>query len=225
MLNLLASYRPMLAYIVAVLLVACATPGGRVPETTDFRQESASTFFFECDDQYSFVARVESNHAWLFLENVTVNLPRRPSASGVKYQSTEYLFWNKGDEALLETTGEKRMICKNNRAKAIWEAAKLDGADFRAIGNEPGWTLLLGADFLVLDVDYGLKHYEFRTPEPDVDVEAQLTRYQVSGNGQDLLLELGGQPCQDSMSGEFFPTRVRIHFNGRWLHGCGRPLH
>ena len=225
MLKLLASYRQLLVPLTAVLLVACTTPGDPVSETADSRQVSASTFFFECDDQSSFVARVESSHAWLFLENITVNLPRRPSASGVKYEGVEYLFWSKGDEALLETPGKKHLNCKNNRAKAIWEAAKLDGADFRAIGNEPGWTLLLSADLLVLDADYGTNHYEFKTPEPDVDVEARLTRYQVPGNGQDFLLELTGQPCYDTMSGEAFPTRVRIQLNGKWLHGCGRPLH
>lgn len=221
----LASCRYLLLPLTAVLLVACTTSGEPLSETTDSRQASASTFVFECDDQSSFVARVESNHAWLFLKNVTVNLPRRPSASGARYQGTEHLFWSKGDEALLETTDGKKLQCKNNRAKAIWEAAKLDGADFRAIGNEPGWTLLLDADLLVLDTDYGTNHYQFKTPEPDVDVEARLTRYQVSEKGQDFLLELRGQSCHDSMSGEAFPTRVRIHLNDRWLHGCGRPLH
>jgi uncharacterized membrane protein len=39
------------------------------------------------------------------------------------------------------------------------------------------------------------------------------------------VLELEGQRCNDSMSGETFPTRVSVTLNGRILQGCGRALH
>lgn len=208
-----------------MLLAACASLTGKTPKTTSSGNTASSTYFFECDDQYVFVARAEGAHVWLFLKDVTVNLPRRPSASGEKYQSTEYLFWNKGGEALLETAGGKRRQCKNNRAKAIWETAKLNGVDFRAVGNEPGWFLELGGDLLVLETDYGASRYEFQTPPADVNVEARLTRYQVTESGRKLVLELKGQLCKDTMSGETFPTRVSVTLNGRILRGCGRALH
>jgi len=217
--------RLLLLFAMVMLLVACASLSGRAPEITGSGHEVASTFFFECEDQSSFVARAEDGHVWLFLDDVTVNLPRRPSASGEKYQSTEYLFWSKGSGALLETTGGKRRQCANNPARAIWEAARLNGVDFRAVGNEPGWSLELGEDLLALETDYGASRYEFRTPQADVNVDAKLTRYQVTENGQKLLLELKGQRCTDTMSGETFPTRVSATLNGRVLRGCGRALH
>ncbi len=215
----------LFASLLMALLVACTVSDDLEPNTAEFRQTVVSTFYYECDDQSRFVARVEDGHAWLFLESISINLPRRPSASGVKYQGADYLFWIKGEEALLETMAGKSLQCENNRAKAIWEAARLDGADFRAIGNEPGWLLLINAELLILDVDYGTKHYEFKMPEPEVDVEARLTRYRASEDGRDLVLELEGRPCHDSMSDEAFPTRVRIYLGERWLQGCGRPLH
>jgi uncharacterized membrane protein len=215
----------LLTMAITILLVACASFSGKTPEVTGSGNKAVSTFFFECEDQSSFVARTEDGHVWLFLESVTVNLPRRPSASGAKYQSTEYLFWSKGDEARLETAGGKRLVCANNRARAVWETAKLNGVAFRAVGNEPGWSLELGGDLLVLETDYGASRYEFRTPQADVNVDERLTRYQVTEKGQKLLLELKGQQCQDTMSGETFPTRVSVTLNGRVLQGCGRALH
>jgi uncharacterized membrane protein len=205
------------------LLLSCTPFANRETEVAESDSSSAGTFYFECDDQFSFVARVEEGHVWLFMKDVTVNLPRRRSASGKKYQSTGYLFWIKGNGALLES--DRRRQCKNNHARAVWEAARLDGVDFRAVGNEPAWLLELAGDRVVLETDYGTSRYEFRAPQADVDVEARITRYQVAENGQALTLELKGQRCKDTMSGEIFPTRVSVTLNGRILKGCGRALH
>lgn len=46
---------------------------------------------------------------------------------------------------MLEVGKKRHVHCKNNRAEAIWEDAKLRGVDFRAVGNEPGWHLELTA--------------------------------------------------------------------------------
>lgn len=207
------------------LMASCASLLDHPLETQGSDNEVARTFYFECQDKSVFVARVEDAHAWLFLEGVTVNLPRRPSASGEKYQSTAYLFWSKGNDARLESTDGKSRQCKNNRGRAIWEAARLNGVDFRAVGNEPGWFMELDGDLLVLETDYGASRYEFSTPPADVDVNARLTRYKVTEDGRRLLLELKGARCVDTMSEEIFPTRVSVTLNGQVLQGCGRALH
>ena len=217
--------RSLLLYATAMVLAACASLSGKAPEITSTIDAASSTFFFECEDQYVFVARTREAHVWLFLDDVTVNLPRRLSASGEKYQSAEYLFWNKGGEALLKTADGKQRQCKNNRARAVWEAAKLNGVDFRAVGNEPGWFLELSGDLLVLETDYGASRYEFSTPPADVDAVARLTRYQVTENGRNLLLELKGSRCRDTMTGEDFPTSVSVTLDARVFQGCGRALH
>ena len=72
------------------------------------------------------------------------------------------MFWSKGDEAMLEVGKKRHVHCKNNRAEAIWEDAKLRGVDFRAVGNEPGWHLELTAGEKVVFVgDYGTTRQEF----------------------------------------------------------------
>ena len=184
------------------------------------------TFVYECQDGTQFTARVEGEKVWLFLPSGTVSLPHVEAASGAKYGDGKTLFWNKGEVAMLERDGHKRTECKNNRSKAIWEDAKLRGADFRAVGNEPGWNLELSRDYgIVFVTNYGTDKYNFPLPEPVSDKEAGTTLYSVSADGHELsiLLELG--PCIDSMSGEQFETKVIITFDGTELNGCGRPLH
>jgi uncharacterized membrane protein len=206
-------------------MASCASLFDHPSKMQGSGKETARTFHFECEGKYVFVARVEDAHAWLFLEDVTVNLPRRPSVSGEKYQSTDYIFWIKGNQARLESSDGKSRQCKNDRARAVWEAARLNGVDFRAVGNEPGWFMELDDDLLVLETDYGASRYEFSTPPADVDVNARLTRYQAAEDGWHLLLELKGTQCMDTMSGEMFPTRVSVTLNGRVFQGCGRALY
>ena len=99
-----------------------------------------ATFFFECDG-LEFTARHDPKGIYLFLPGRTLLLPETPSASGAKYSDGKAVFWSKGEEALLEVDGTTYKACKNNRKRAVWEDAKLNGVDFRAVGNEPGWYL------------------------------------------------------------------------------------
>ncbi|MBW2335916.1 MAG: MliC family protein [Deltaproteobacteria bacterium] len=102
------------------------------------RHPRTQTYVYECNDGYGFVARIEGENAWLFLPNGTISLPHVRSGSGARYSDGSITFWSKGEAALLETDGNSRRNCRNNRRKAIWEDAKLNGIDFRAVGNEPG---------------------------------------------------------------------------------------
>ena len=122
------------------------------PQSQTFPQ----TYVYECSDGTRFTARIEGEKIWLFLPNQTLSLPHVPSGSGAKYREGVIMFWSKGDEAMLEVGKKRHVHCKNNRAEAIWEDAKLRGVDFRAVGNEPGWHLELTAGEKVVFVgDYG----------------------------------------------------------------------
>jgi membrane-bound inhibitor of C-type lysozyme len=156
------------------LLLACVNPASHKDVTVEPLQQrdqsAAKTYVYECSDGYGFVARVEGEKAWLFLPRKTISLPHVPSGSGAKYSEDQITYWSKGDEALLEIGSEKHTKCKNNRAKAIWEDAKLSGVDFRAIGNEPGWNLeIIMRDRIVFVGNYGQNRYEFITTGPSVD--------------------------------------------------------
>jgi membrane-bound inhibitor of C-type lysozyme len=184
------------------------------------------TYVYECSDNYSFVARIEGEKAWLFLPKKTVPLPHVPSASGAKYRDGQITFWSKGDDAFIEDDQEIHRNCRNNRAKAIWEHAKLGGVDFRAVGNEPGWYLELkrGGNSLFV-TDYGQRRYEFATPAPMIDQQGRVATYRVQANEHELTIVLKGQRCRDTMSGEPFETTATVILDHREYQGCGRPLH
>ena len=186
----------------------------------------AATFVYECDDNSTFMARIEGETAWAFLPTGTVSLPQIPSGSGAKYSDGDIMFWSTGEEATLEVGEGARRNCRNNRAKAIWEDAKLRGVDFRAVGNEPGWNLEISAGGGIVYVgDYGQTEYRFRTPDPVEDRDARRTTYTVNDADHQIVIVLDGRRCQDTMSGDSFETTVTVVLDGREFTGCGQALH
>ena len=220
--------------VTAVVLAACSPdkntpePGKNVEPDSQANApgRAGQTFVYECGDGTQFTARVEGEKVWLFLPLATVSLPHVEAASGAKYTDGSTLFWSKGETALLERDGHERTECRNNRSKAIWEDAKLRGADFRAIGNEPGWNLELSRSYgIVFVTNYGSDRFTFALPEPVSDPKAGTTVYIVSADGHKLSILLATGPCMDTMSDEEYETKVKVTFDGTELNGCGRPLH
>jgi uncharacterized membrane protein len=203
-------------------LAACALrpPAAAV---TDVRPK---TFVFTCSDGYEFVARLVGEQAWIFTAEATVELRHVSAASGAKYTGEDVVFWSKGALASLDWGDGRHSDCRNDPQRAVWEHAKLDGVDFRAVGNEPGWYLEIREQSRILLVsDYGTSRYEFSLSSPVVDHDAGTTRYDAHAEGHDLVVVLRAAACRDSMSGEGFETEVLLTLDGRSLRGCGRPLH
>ncbi len=214
--------RTLITLLGGLLLAGCTgvemvgPPEGRAP----------ATYVFECDDGYQFPVRIEGDKAWLFLPGKTVSLPQVSAGSGAKYSDGDMVFWSKGDEALLEAAGDIRHNCKNNRFLAIWEHAKLNGVDFRAVGNEPGWHLEISRGRKILFVsDYGQSRYEFATPEPVNDVQARTGTYRARNSQHTLEVVISGKPCRDTMRGDDFESTVTVTLDGKRYQGCGRALH
>lgn len=152
-----------------------------------------------------------------------------PQASGAsdaaRAEPSSHVFaFDCGEEASLERDGQTVACVMNRRASTI-EAAKLNGMDFWATGNEPGWTLEIGSETSVLVMNYAEDRYEFAAPEPSVDAETRRTLYELDLDGRALVIELTGEECFDSMSGERFETTVTLKFGGRSYPGCGQALH
>jgi len=212
------------------LLLACANSATHNDITIESRkqqdQSTAKTYVYECSDGYGFVARVQGEKVWLFLPGKTISLPHVPSGSGAKYSEDQITYWSKGDEALLEIGSDKHTKCKNNRAKAIWEDAKLSGVDFRAIGNEPGWNLeIIMRDRIVFVGNYGQNRYKFITTGPSIDQQARTTVYEVQNDTHEMSVIIVGRRCRDTMSGEAFETTVTVILDGKKYQGCGKALH
>ena len=184
------------------------------------------TFVYECRDGYQFVASLEESGLWLFLPQETVRLSRRAAGEPTVFENDEIVFRRSETQASLAYRGTTHTSCLNNHAKAIWEHAKLGGADFRAVGNEPGWTLLITASgSLELVAGYGSESYTFDTPQPISGPGLHRSEYRVSQHGHVISVVLEGRPCMDTMSGESFETAVTVIIDGTLLKGCGRALH
>ena len=200
----------LISICVLALSAVCSCANNKQQEGT------RSTFVYECGDDYVFVVRIEGKAAWLFLPGQTIKLPHVLSGSGAKYSNGSVTFWSKGEEAQLEVEGEERWTCRNNRAAAIWEHAKLNGVDFRAVGNKPGWHLEIsaGLENIVLVTDYGETRYEFPFVEPTVDNEARRAVYRASSGGREIEITLKRVGCRDTMSDEEFETTVTVILDG-----------
>ena len=183
-------------------------------------------FAWDCDDGSMVVSEFdgETDELWLFLPDETVKLAHLPTGSGAKYGNDTISFWSKGDEAMLETDGVTRK-CTVNRFRSTLESIKLSGGDFWATGTEPGWTLVIYPDWLVLTTGYGEQRYEVEITVRCEDRGAQPYVVRGAVGERALAVELRAGPCFDSRSGEEFETAVEIDFAEQHLIGCGRALH
>jgi putative lipoprotein len=194
------------------------------PETTDAPVivEAARTYVYECDG-LEVVVHTAPDALTLYAENTSTDLLRVPSAWGVRYEGAGRLFWSKGDTALLEIEGRRYVDCRSNPRRAPWADAALRGIDFRALGNEPGWSLEVDErNHIRLVTDYGERSLYLPAPAPSF--AGGVVRYQVQTKEHDLRLEIEPQACQDSMSGEAFEAGVRVRLNDEQFQGCGRYL-
>jgi len=203
--------RSLVALELAIGLAGCAS------HTT---VAATRTFVFVCDDRSQVVVRVTGAEAWVFRPAGTIRLPAAPGDGD--FSDGSFVLSIEGERARLGEAGGDLRSCRNDRRRAVWEKSKLDGADFRAVGNEPGWSLeIFERRRLVLVTDNGESRTELTLGEPSADPQARTTRWEA----RDLILEVIGRPCRDSMSGEELESEVRLTWQGRSLRGCGRALH
>ena len=227
-LKYISFYRPVL-WLSFTLLAACA----QVESTMDYFHigtldaKLPKAYVFECAGDYAFSASIEGTTAWLFLPEQTIKLPHVFSVSGAKFSARQTTLWIKEDEARLENDSIMHIGCINNHAKAIWEQAKLSGVDFRAIGNEPSWILevVKGDTILFADFYDKINKYMFTKPKLDVDQSARKTIYKARNEWHTLSVTIVGMPCQDTMSGESFESKVTVELDGKLFNGCGKALH
>jgi putative lipoprotein len=170
-----------------------------------------------------FIARTGPGEIALWLEDRYVILSHVRSASGAKYQEGDTVFWSKGEEAMLSVGGQTYPECKLAPARVPWEDARRRAVDFRAVGNEPGWSLeIKNGQQLLLVGDYGMQRVML--PDPGFQPTADGRVYHAVSGTDDLVIEIVDGQCVDSMSGASFPSQVNVTWNGRMLSGCGMAL-
>jgi len=180
----------------------------------------ANTMVYECDDNSSFVARLKNDVMWLFLPNESISLLHVKSASGATYTTNATTLFTKGEDAIL-TYHSKRLTCNNNAYEATWEKAKLDGYDFRAIGNEPAWNLVIAKESKsIFTYNYAQKQEVFILPPHKT--KDRHTTYDINAT---FTIEIIAKECFDDMSGTPFESSAIITLNGYVYRGCGKALH
>jgi len=204
-----------------------ASPGdGQSAPAAPVPGRPGKTFVYACGDSLRFTARIEGETAWLFLPSGTLKLRQEEAASGARYGDGSIVFWTKADEAMLDRGDQQRLKCVNDRAAAIWEDAKLRGADFRGRGNEPGWHIEISGQYgIVFVTNYGSDRSHFRTYQSAVDEVKRRTTFTARDGESEIRVTLEGKRCSDSMSDEQFETTVTVVIDGNRLNGCGKPLH
>ena len=85
-----------------------------------------------------------------------------------------------------------------------------------AIGQEPGWSLTIGADKAELLTDYGQNRATFDAPTPE-SINGGV-RYALS---DDIVVTARDTLCQDPMNGMNYPKSVTVEMPDQTLEGCG----
>ncbi|MBE9538083.1 MAG: MliC family protein [Proteobacteria bacterium] len=208
----------------ALQLSACSTETEReeavaVPADS---QPVGKTLVYECTG-YEFIARTGPGEMAVWLEDRYLVMSREYSASGEKYVEGDVTFWSKGEEALLIIDNQKFGDCKLAPHRVPWEDARRRGVDFRAVGNEPGWTLEIRHDHHILFVgDYGMNRVLF--PSPTQSTEGALTVYAASNDKLQLKVEILDELCTDTMKGDTFTSQVAVYLGDNTFTGCGNSL-
>ncbi len=208
----------------ALFLVACGS--GQTRDTAEpflaDPRPMGTTLVYECAG-YEFLARVGPGEMAIWLEDEYLVLSQVRSASGVKYQEGDVIFWTKGEEASLFLGAQRYSDCRLEPARAPWEDARRRGVDFRAVGNEPGWQLEIRDGSQILYVgDYGMNRV--MTPDPGAEEVASGRIYHAVTEANELIVEIVDEECADTMQDATYPAQVTLTVNGKVLRGCGMAL-
>jgi len=180
-------------------------------------------FVYTCDHNYSYVAEVSEKEAWLFLPSKTVQTVAKGEGENKHYIAKGVRYKLKGFKAEL-TVVQKHYHCQNDGIAARFEKAKFEGVSFRAIGNEPSWTLEFLSDKEVLLItNLGQDKTNFVVQE---HYEANnSTEYKLRSKYNSLYVRIENRVCFDTMVERSYESTVYLNFDGHELRGCGKALY
>lgn len=88
-------------------------------------------------------------------------------------------------------------------------------AAYRALGQEPGWNLVIAGGRIDYVGDYGETRINIPAPEPITAINGHI--YQA----ERLEVHISHGRCNDSMSGHGYADNVMVIADGKTLRGCG----
>ncbi|MCA1771431.1 MAG: MliC family protein [Halomonas sp.] len=152
-------------------------------------------------------------------------LPQAVVASGARYQDGEVSFWNRGEQALVETP-RGQLKCELAAQRDASTREDHPGVMFRGQGNEPGWTVELAHDApqLTLSTDYGDNVETLPYMVSVMDNEAGRVVLENADADDFFRVRIEAGACFDDMSGYPFPARVTLTLDGEQYSGCGQGI-
>lgn len=214
---------------IATLLVISTTADVRAAENTASAMSPGvlRAYVWQCDGGLRVHMRnlLREDAIVVEFDGQAHRLPHVISASGARYSDGSLTFWTKGDTALLERAAQPLLHCRELRAESLRADARERGVVFLGYGNEPGWSLEIGADGRLRFVtDYGAEQHEFARSAVRGGETDGVTVFSAGPDGARLEVSVSRQDCADDMSGEPFEYRMTVEYGGRTLHGCARAL-
>ena len=224
---------PLLAILVMLFLLGCSSEQEKVPKKLpasatialpDFSSiDTENVFVYNCGDSLRFTAHVTSDSTWLFLSDTALKVLPVPSGSGARYEGSSYLYWSKGAKAILQKPRGSFMTCAIVKKEKSWQAARLRGIRFRALGQEPGWLLEIIPDQKLTFVsDYGQDTLTTQQYQLKTDNSGRI--YTATVDGRSLKVTVSNAQCTDVMSGFTFPRTVSVTLAENTYTGCGQSL-
>ncbi|MFP4138265.1 MAG: COG3650 family protein [Halomonas sp.] len=227
--------RPFLpaALGLSLLLAGCATAPAPITPTahapllpsTLFPGEAEAFTAWRCTPDQALVTAAGEEELRLWSAHGGWRLEPAVVASGARFEEGEVSFWNKGEEAVVETP-RGRLECRTRMRREALTREQRPGVMFHARGNEPGWMVSLAHDRpeATLTLDYGSREQTLPYRVTTLDNAAGRV---ILGSGRgdtpfELRIEAGA--CLDGMSGEPFPARVTLRVDGERYRGCGQGI-
>ena len=185
-----------------LLLYACTAEP--IAQAISAHPGAVKTYVYLCEgEDKSIVVTIDGDRGHLFSYQLSQALAREPEANAFSGSDVYYRPDNPpglapGQSAEITIRGVRHENCTNNPRAAVWEAAKLRGVDYRALGQEPAWQLEISTDkgFLLL-TGYGADRVEFPYVEPEVNQAQRTTRYASQQRGNRIDITIKGEKCTE----------------------------
>lgn len=181
---------------------------------------------WRCTPAQDLISAFPENRLRLWSAQGSYELERAVVASGSRYVKGDLSFWDKGNEALVESDNG-RLECQQDIGRDTATREEHPGAIFHAQGNEPGWTLDLDRDAprLTLVTGYGERTLEvpYRVAKVVNGQQASMTLHGREAEHA-LTVRMAARACFDDMSGKPYPVRVTVELGTQTLRGCGQGI-
>lgn len=180
------------------------------------------THVYTCPGDFRFSVRQFGEVATVRQSMETLALPRVRSASGVRYAAEGAEFFTRGQVATLTIGSARHTGCTGQLAPTPHDVARLLDVDYRAVGQEPLWSLEIDETRYMRFAIEGSSAMYMPVPAPAGDAARRV--YRVVSEAQNLEVVIEATPCRDPSSPDPFPHTVIVTHNGIPYPGCGGPL-